>query len=93
MPRAPQVQRTMPTTLATVLCLDLRTTEPFEATIRIPRSYSTEQAMLKAIRPALETSDIKVVHVIASEKQTVKCTMTEQEYLDSAKIIEIIEKE
>ena len=89
MPRTPQVSRTMTTTLATVQCMDIENEQPLKVTIRIPRAYKTDRAMLKQIKAAIETEKLRVVYVIESKTETAKFTMTEQQYIDAATIIEI----
>lgn len=94
MPRIPQVTRTMTTTLATVQCMDIENEQLFKVTIRIPRTYKTDRALLKQIKSAIETEKLRVVYIIDSKTETAKFTMTEQQYIDAATILEIInEKE
>ena len=90
MPRTPQVQRTIKTILTTVLCLDLEKQTTFELTVRIPKpSNATDRSIMNAAQQAINNENVKVLHVLKAETETVICTMTEQAYINNATIISI----
>ena len=64
MARLPMVTRTITTTKVNVLCLDIEHAEPCNKVITIPRTYKDEEAILKKVKPLLETETLKVVHVV-----------------------------
>lgn len=90
MPRTPQVQRTIKTIVAAVLCLDLEKQTTFELTVRIPKpSNATNRSIINAAEQAINDKSLKVLHILNAENQTVVCTMSEQTYLNNANIITI----
>lgn len=90
MPRTPQVQRTIKTILTTVLCLDLKKQTTFEKTVRIPKATNaTDRAIMNAAQQAIANENVKVLHIIKAETETIICTMTEQAYINNATIISI----
>lgn len=84
MPRIPQVTRTITTTLATVLCLDLETGEPVTKTVTLPRTYKGEAKVLKAARKKLESDKLKVAHVSTYKSQQKLYGMTEERFVELA---------
>lgn len=84
MPRIPQVTRTITTTLATVLCLDLESGNPVTMTVRLPRTYKAEAKVLKAARKKLESDKLKVAHVSTYKAQTKLYVMTEERFVEEA---------
>ena len=79
MTRLPMVTRTITTTKVNVLCLDIEHAEPCNKVITIPRTYKDEEAILKKVKPLLETETLKVVHVVDTETEETLYGMTEQE--------------
>lgn len=92
MSRPPQVSRTICTTLAEVLILDILNERPEIREIRVPRSYNTDRKLINRIQAALNDPNLKVVHIRQKRVQTLRCTMTEQKYIETADILEIIEQ-
>ena len=92
MSRPPQVSRTICTTLAEVLILDILNERPEIREIRVPRVYNTDRKLINRIQAALNDQNLKVVHIRQKRIQTLRCTMTEQKYIETADILEIIEQ-
>ena len=92
MARQPMVTRTITTTKAKVLCLDLVAETPFTQEVVLPRTYKDEKAMLKKIEPLINSDTIKVVHVQSVEIEETLYGMTEQEFIAAAKILPPREK-
>ena len=88
MPRIPQVTRTIQTTKVTVLCLDIETGEPFNDYLVLPRAYKDEKAMLKQVEEVINTDTVRAVHIVDSEVQTIRYGMSEQEFIQYAKVLE-----
>ena len=84
MARIPMVTRTIITTRVNVLCLDIEHAEPCNRVITIPRTYKDEDAILKKVKPLLETDTLKVVHVVDTEKEETLYGMAEQEFIELA---------
>ena len=84
MARQPMVTRTVTTTKAKVLCLDIEQEKPFVQEVVLPRTYKDERSMLKRIRPLVENDNVKVVHVQEVSVEETLYGMTEQQFIDSA---------
>ena len=89
MARQPQVTRTIVTTNATVLCLDLIKKEPFEKVVKLPRTYKDEKHMMKKIEEIVNSSEVKAVHVIRTEIEETLYGMSEQKFIETAEILPI----
>lgn len=87
MARVPQVTRTIQTTKATVLCLDLEKKEPFEKTVILSRTYKTEKDMMKRIAAIVDNDTVKAVHVVHSEVEETLYGMSEQKFIENAEIL------
>ena len=88
MPRIPQVTRTIQTTKVTVLCLDIETGEPFNDYLVLPRTYKDEKAMLKQVEEVINTDTVRAVHIVDSEVQKIRYGISEQEFIQYAKVLE-----
>ena len=87
MARKPMVTRTIVTTIATVLCLDLEKKEPFEKEVKIPRTYKDEKHMMKAVESAVNSDKVKAVHILSTRTEETLYGMTEQKFIENAEIL------
>ena len=87
MARVPMITRTIQTTVCDVLCLNVETAEPFNKQVTLPRTYKDENSMLKMVKSVLDTDNEKVVHVVNSHVEETRYGMTEQEFIEHAKVI------
>lgn len=87
MARQPQVTRTIQTTVANVLCIDLVNEQPFTQIVKLPRTYKDERSMMKKLKPMLETETVKVVHVQNFTVESTLYGMTEEEFISAAHIL------
>lgn len=87
MARQPQVTRTITTTKAKVLCLDLTNEQPFVKEVVLPRTYKDERSMMKKIVPIVESDTVKAVHVQSVVTEETLYGMTEQEFIEQAHIL------
>lgn len=87
MARTPMVTRTITTTEATVLCLNINTGEPMTVVCTVPRTYKDEEALLKAVKAVEENECVKCVHVVDSRTIETLYGMTEQEFINTAKVL------
>ena len=87
MARVPQVTRTIQTTVCNVLCLDLINKQPFEKTVKLPRTYKDEKHMMKKIEAIVNSPEVKAVHVIGSEIKETLYGMSEQKFIETAEIL------
>lgn len=84
MARIPQVTRTITTTKASVLCLDLETKQTVTISVTIPRTYKDEAAILKAVKATIETETLKAVHIVDTSVEETLYGMTEAEFIANA---------
>lgn len=87
MARQPMITRTVTTTKAKVLCINLADEKPFTEEVILPRTYKDERSMLKRIKPMLESDTVKVVHVQSVETLETLYGMTEQKFIDTATVL------
>lgn len=87
MARIPMVTRTIQTTTATVLCLNITEGEPFNKEVVLPRTYKDEKSMMKVVEKVINTEDVKAVHIVHTEVNETLYGMTEQEFIAAARIL------
>lgn len=87
MARIPMVTRTIVTTKATLLCLDIEKGEPFNEVITLPRTYKDDKALMKQVSKMFDNDTRKAVHVVAKEEVETLYGMTEQEFITLAKVL------
>lgn len=87
MARIPMVTRTITTTHANALCLDISSGEPCNMECVLPRTYKDEASMLKAAKGALETDTLKVVHIVDSRECETLYGMSEQKFIENARVL------
>lgn len=85
MARKPMITRTIKTTVATVLCLDVEKAEPFNYTVELVRTYKDEKHLMKAIREKIDTSDVKAVHLVSVDVKETLYGMYEDDFIEHAK--------
>lgn len=82
--RKPMVTRTIQTTVATVLCLDLIKAEPFNQDVTLPRTYKDTNTMMKKVKEIIDTEDVKAVHIVNSYVEEQLYGMTEDKFIACA---------
>lgn len=87
MARVPMVTRTIVATKANVMCLDVQTGEPCTKFVIAPRTYKDDEALLKKVRPWIETETLKAVHIVDKEEIETLYGMPEQEFIQYAKVL------
>ena len=97
MARIPMVTRTITATKVNALCINIDTAEPFNKTLFLSGTYKDEKSMLKAATSVIENETIdglleandrvKVVHIVESEEIETLYGMTEQEFIQRAKVL------
>ena len=87
MARQPQVTRTLPTTKAKILVVNIKTGISEEREVSIPREYKKMEKLRKAIEDAVNTNEIKFVHIISTEVEEVLYGMSEQKFIENAEIL------
>lgn len=86
--RKPMVTRTITTTKANVLCMDIQTAEPFNKVITLPRTYKDDKTLMKKVQEAVETENIMAVHIVDKEEVETLYGMTEQEFIEKAVVLD-----
>ena len=86
MAKESMITRTITTTLATVLCLDVETGEPCSRSFKIPRIPKKENEILKFAAKVLAESEpnVHAVHVVETLIDEKIYGMTESEFLKHA---------
>ena len=84
MARKPMVTRTITTTKANVLCMNIQSAEPFNKVITLPRTYKDDKTLMKRVQEVVETDNIKAVHIVSKEEVETLYGMSEQEFIEKA---------
>lgn len=88
MARAPMVTRTITTTKAKIMCLNIATGESETVEVNLPRTYKDDASLLKVAKAQIETNDtLKAVHVVSKEEVETLYGMTEQDFINKAEIL------
>lgn len=87
MARLPMVTRTIVTTKANVMCLDVQAGEPCNKVVTVPRTYKDDDALMKKVRPLIETETLKAVHIVGKEEIETLYGMTEQDFIEHAEVL------
>lgn len=87
MARIPQVTRTIQTTKATALCVDIGSQTTFEKEFILSGTYKDEKSLLKALSKVANDDYTKVVIVKSYEVLETLYGMTEQEFISVAKVL------
>ena len=88
MARKPMVTRTIVTTKVNVLCLDIKSAEPFNKVVTLPRTYKDEKQLLKKVEEIVNTDEVKAVHVVAKEEVETLYGMCEQDFINNAVVLD-----
>ena len=83
MARKPMVTRTVTTTKVTVLCVNTVAEETVTQVVEVPRAYTDDDKLIKAVKETLDTSIIPV-KVISTEIVETLYGMTEQRFIEQA---------
>lgn len=85
MARERMVTRTVVYTVATVLCLNTETAEPYNDTISLSGTFKDEKAILKKCKKLLENDTVSVAKVVDVRVAEKLFGMSEQEFMSHAK--------
>ena len=87
MARIPMVTRTITTTKAIVMCLDIESGEPCNKSVVVLRTYKDDETLLKKVKEVLETETLKPVSIVGKEEIETLYGMTEQEFIKHAEVL------
>lgn len=90
--RKRMVTRTVTTTEVELLCLNIITAEPFNETAVIPGTYTSNEKILKVLRPVLDTKETKIVSVLRAEIKHTLYGMSESDFIKLAKVMPLRKK-
>lgn len=85
MARTPMITRTITTTQANVLCLNIVEGEPFNQVVTLPRTYKDEKSLMKQVELAINTDSVKAVHVVDTMVEETLYGMPEADFIAAAK--------
>lgn len=88
MARKPMVTRTIVTTKVNTLCLNIKSGEPFNKVVSLPRTYKDEKKLLKKVEEVVNTDEVKAVHVVDKKEVETLYGMTEQDFITNASILD-----
>ena len=86
--RVPVVTRTITSTTATVMVINLETRNVENREITIPRTYADNEAILKYIEKHSLITDVKVVSVVSSKVNTELRRMLESVFIANSEVVE-----
>lgn len=87
MARIPMVTRTIQTTKANVLCLNIKNGTPFYKEVILPRTYKDEKSMMKVVEKVVNDDEVKAVHIVDTVVRETLYGMTEQEFVACAEVM------
>lgn len=87
MARVPMVTRTIVTTKANVLCLDIEKGEPFNKVVTLPRTYKDDKTLMKKVSALIDNDTTKAVHVVDKEELETLYGMLEQDFITHAQVL------
>lgn len=87
MARIPMVTRTLTSTKANVLVVDVESGTTHVEEVTVPRKYKDDKKLLKAIRDLHENDNVKIVAVKSSEEINKLYGMSEDVFMENAKVL------
>jgi len=87
MARVPMVTRTITTTKAIVMCLDVEAGEPFNKEVIVPRTYKDNEFLMKTVKPIIETDTVKPVYIVDKTEIETMYGMSEQDFIKHATVL------
>ena len=87
MARIPMVTRTIKSTKANVLLMNISTKTPEEKEVIVPRTYEKDDKLVKAITTALHDDNLKVCAVLSTEVVETLYGMSEFDFIAHAEVL------
>ena len=87
MARKAMVTRTVQTTIATALCLNTITAEPFNETVTLSGTFKDKKSLMKAVKNLIENEEISVAKIVDVTIEEKLYGMTEQDFINNAKVL------
>lgn len=87
MARKRMVTRTIISTVATCMCVNVEQGECINETVEVAGTYTSEEKLLKAIKTAYDTPTVKFVQVVEQHEKETLYGMEEQRFIEQAEIL------
>ena len=87
MARKRMVTRTIISTVATCMCVNVEQGECINVTVEVTGTYTSEEKLLKAIKSTHESSTVKFVQVVEQHEKETLYGMEEQKFIEQAEIL------
>lgn len=87
MARQPQVTRTIPTTKAKVLVVDIDSGITSEREVCVPRVHKNPKKLREALEIAVNKGNDRLAHIKSTEIVEVLYGMSEQKFIENAEIL------
>ena len=88
MARVPMVTRTIPTTAAQIVCVNVEDRSVFEQIITLPRTYKDENKLMKQIEAVLKNEPVKPIGILKTEVHETLYGMSEQDFIKNATVLD-----
>ena len=88
MARIPQVTRTMKSTIATIMTVNVTEGKTENIEYTLPRTYKTNADVLKTAKELFETDTVKLVHVLDTRTEEKLYGMSEADFMAYAHVID-----
>lgn len=89
MARKLYVTRTIKSTRASILCMDIEQAEPMNITVILPAQFKDAKAVLKAAKPMVETDVIKAVSVADYQTEFAMYRMPMEQFIVTAEKVDV----
>lgn len=84
MARKPMVTRTITTTNVIAMTVNVQEGETHTESFTLPRTYSDEAKLLKALKSQHETEEVKIVAILSKEESETLYGMDEHDFIAHA---------
>lgn len=87
MARKRMVTRTIISTVATCMCVNVEQGECINETVEVAGTFTSEEKLLEAIKSTHESPTVKFVQVVEQHEQKTLYGMEEQKFIEQAEIL------
>lgn len=88
--RTPMITRTFKVTVAGVLCLNIKSAEPFVKEVELPRTYKNDEAIMKKAHEVIDTDTVKAVSVSYSRVDEIRYGMSETDFIANSQKLPLL---
>lgn len=87
MAKAKMVTRTVQTTRAKIMCVDIAEEKPYNKEFILPGVYKNDTHILKKVSKIVDDANNKAVAVLSADVQTDLYGMTEDKFIEAAEVL------